>query len=80
MMERMNLVEKVGTGILRIQDGMKAYELSEPVIEADEQWFSITFERDVQRFSQWGEPLNQPLKSAQLQRKISTGFRGGNCF
>jgi ATP-dependent DNA helicase RecG len=66
MMERMDLVEKVGTGILRMKDAMKEYGLNEPVIEADENWFSITFERDVQKYLQ----TNAPVNLTQLQWQI----------
>ncbi|MBN2251877.1 MAG: putative DNA binding domain-containing protein [Candidatus Altiarchaeota archaeon] len=45
LMQRMDLVEKAGTGIKRINDAMKAYKLDVPVIEADGDWFIITFRR-----------------------------------
>jgi ATP-dependent DNA helicase RecG len=70
MMERMDLVEKVGTGILRMKDAMKEYGLNEPIIEADENWFSITFERDVQKYLQTNTPVNTPVNLTQLQRQI----------
>ena len=69
-MERMDLVEKVGTGILRMKDAMKEYGLNEPIIEADENWFSITFERDVQKYLQTNTPVNTPVNLTQLQRQI----------
>jgi len=74
MMERMDLVEKVGTGILRMKDAMIEYGLKEPIIEADENWFSITFERDVQKYLQANAPVNTPVNTPvnlnQLQRQI----------
>ncbi|MEK6845530.1 MAG: ATP-binding protein, partial [Nanoarchaeota archaeon] len=45
LMQRMELVEKAGSGLVRIQRAMKEYRLSEPVIKADKNWFSITFKR-----------------------------------
>jgi len=45
LMQRMNLVEKVGSGIMRMRESMKEYRLKEPVIETDENWFTIIFER-----------------------------------
>jgi len=45
LMQRMNLVEKVGSGIKRMRESMKEYRLKEPKIETDENWFTITFER-----------------------------------
>ncbi len=47
LIREMDLVEKVGSGILRMKDAMKEYGLKGPIIEADENWFSITFERDT---------------------------------
>jgi len=74
MMERMDLVEKVGTGILRMKDAMKEYGLNEPIIEVDENWFSITFERDVQKYLQTNTPVNThvntPVNLSQLQYQI----------
>jgi len=45
LMARMNLVEHIGSGIKRIREAIRAYELEPPVIEADGDWFSITFKR-----------------------------------
>jgi ATP-dependent DNA helicase RecG len=42
---RMDLVENVGSGLRRIRDTMKADGLVEPIIEADEHWFTVTFTR-----------------------------------
>jgi len=43
LLQRMNLVEKAGTGILRIRNAMKEYKLEKPKIETDENWFTIIF-------------------------------------
>jgi len=45
LMQRMELVEQAGTGIARIKNALKERGLRPPKIEADEDWFSITFER-----------------------------------
>ncbi len=66
MMERMDLVEQIGSGILRMKDGMKEYGLEEPLIEADENWFSITFKRVVSQ----EEEVTTPVKLTQLQQQI----------
>ena len=42
---RMDLVENVGSGLKRIRDTMKEYGLPQPLIEADEHWFTVTFAR-----------------------------------
>ena len=46
LMQRMDLVEKIGSGILRIRNAMRKYNLSAPKIEADENWFTIIFKRN----------------------------------
>ena len=52
LFQRMNLVEKAGTGIIRIKNAMKEYKLQSPQIETDENWFTITFKRpDLQKES-----------------------------
>ena len=45
LMQRMDLVEKIGSGILRINQAMKKYCLPNPKIEADENWFTVTYKR-----------------------------------
>lgn len=50
LMQRMELVEKVGSGLLRINKAMKSYHLPPPKIDADKNFFKITFLRpDLQR-------------------------------
>ena len=44
-MQRLELVEKAGSGLVRIQRAMKEYKLSNPLIKADKNWFSIAFKR-----------------------------------
>ncbi len=45
LMQRLELVEKAGSGLVRIQRAMKEYKLSNAEIKADKNWFSITFNR-----------------------------------
>lgn len=45
MMHRMNLVEKVGSGLLRIRQMCEAYPCPQPQIEADADWYRIIFRR-----------------------------------
>ncbi|MBU0485161.1 MAG: putative DNA binding domain-containing protein [Proteobacteria bacterium] len=45
MMHRMNLVEKVGSGLLRIRQMCEAYPCPSPRIEADVDWYRIIFSR-----------------------------------
>lgn len=52
LMQRMDLVEKSGTGYLRIKKALKKYKMSEPIIETNEHWFTITFKRpDLQKMT-----------------------------
>ena len=52
LMQRTHLVEKAGTGIIRIREAMKNYQLPHPKIEANSDWFAITFKRpDLQKES-----------------------------
>jgi len=45
MMHRMNLVEKVGSGLLSIRQMCEAYPCPPPRIEADADWYRIIFSR-----------------------------------
>jgi len=52
LMQRMDLVEKSGSGFLRIRRALKKYRLADPIIETDKNWFTITFLRpDLQKES-----------------------------
>ncbi len=44
-LHRMGLVERIGSGLHRIQRELHEYGLKAPLIEAGENWFSITFFR-----------------------------------
>ncbi|RLG69643.1 MAG: transcriptional regulator, partial [Candidatus Iainarchaeum archaeon] len=45
LLQRMNLVEKAGTGIRRMQEAMRNYKLEPPEIKAGRDWFTIVFKR-----------------------------------
>ena len=45
LMQRMNLVEKIGSGLMRIKNAVKEYGLPDIELEADENWFKIVFQR-----------------------------------
>lgn len=47
LMQRMDLVEKIGSGILRMKKSMKEYGLPIPRIETNENCFSIIFKRKI---------------------------------
>lgn len=48
LMARMDLVEQIGSGIKRIRSAVRDYGLEPPLIEADADWFTITFRRKPQ--------------------------------
>lgn len=45
MMQRMDLVEKVGSGLKRIRDMCRDYPCAQPIIEADQDWYRFTLMR-----------------------------------
>jgi ATP-dependent DNA helicase RecG len=45
LMARMNLVEHIGSGVKRIREALKGYGMKPPLIQAEGDWFSITFMR-----------------------------------
>ncbi|MFH1838260.1 MAG: ATP-binding protein [Candidatus Kuenenbacteria bacterium] len=52
LMQRMNLVEKIGSGLARINEMMEEFLLPHPIIYVSNSIFSITFERpDLQKMT-----------------------------
>ena len=52
LMHRMELVEKIGSGLMRMNEMMEEYLLSRPLLDVSDVRFSITFERpDLQKMS-----------------------------
>ena len=52
LMQRMDLVEKSGSGFLRIRRALRKYKMADPTIETDDHWFTLTFARpDLQKKS-----------------------------
>ena len=41
----MEMVEKIGSGIRRIRDMCKEYDVAEPVIETSDSWVTVIFTR-----------------------------------
>ena len=60
---RMDLVENVGSGIKRIKEALAADKLPEPVLDVDENWFSIAFPR-IDRSVSPTVPQKGSLKSS----------------
>jgi predicted HTH transcriptional regulator len=61
LMEKMELVEKAGSGLVRIEKAMDDYKLEKPVIKADKNWFHITFKRPLLQ----EEPYEDRMKSSR---------------
>ena len=76
IMARMNLVEHIGSGIKRIREAMSDYRLKPPLIEADKDWFSMTFFRKPQHETiEKGRPKDTDITpSTQL---VDEGVREG---
>ncbi len=70
LMQRMDLVENVGSGIKRMKEEMKSYGLTGPEFEISEDWFTIIFKRpQLQRLGDTlGDRLGERL--GENQRKI----------
>lgn len=47
LMHRMDLVERVGSGIVRMQNAMKEYGLRYPEFDINDNWFTIIFYRPI---------------------------------
>ena len=75
---RMDLVENVGSGLKRIRDTMKENGLDEPVIEADEHWFTVTFHREREGRPTSSPDVEEPATRAKTRRKrIKTRVKTG---
>jgi ATP-dependent DNA helicase RecG len=75
LMQRMELVEKIGSGLLRINEMMDEYLLPHPVIKASDVYFGISFERpDLQKMS-----VEQRRKRyREVTEKVGLGDRLGD--
>ncbi len=68
LMQRMNLVEKVGSGIRRMKKAMEDYNLKGPKFRIDENWFVIIFRRKKRIPGRLVEGLVEGL--VESQKKI----------
>jgi ATP-dependent DNA helicase RecG len=67
LLARMDLVEHIGSGIKRIRETVAAYGLEPPDIEANSDWFGITF---------WRKGFQEAIEKGQAISS-KTGQRGG---
>lgn len=65
LMQRINLVEKVGSGITRMNDAMKDVGLVEPLFSMDG-FFTVTFYRPID-FDKWIESWAPSLNTSQVK-------------
>ncbi len=84
LMARMNLVENIGSGIKRIRDAVAAYGLKPPFIQAEDDWFSITFMRKgahdaIEKPRRKGKDVTPPQmdRLEGVNGEISKGVSGG---
>ncbi|MAF99316.1 MAG: transcriptional regulator [Nanoarchaeota archaeon] len=68
LMQRMDLIEKAGTGIIRMKKAMETYLLPEPKIDVNKNWFSITFQRP---------DLQEMTIQERLEGGLKSGLKGG---
>ncbi|HID26647.1 MAG TPA: hypothetical protein EYP22_02220 [Methanosarcinales archaeon] len=62
LMQRMVLVEKVGSGIVRMKNAMKEYGLDGPHFDINNNWFTIIFDSNKKIIRDYG---NQPFCSTK---------------
>ena len=72
LMQRMNLVEKIGSGLMRIQNAVKEYGLPDMKLEADGNWFKIIFKRKREIIDQEQEGEEGGIKGG-----TESGTKGG---
>ena len=77
LMQRMDLVETIGSGLMRINEMMEEYLLPHPIIHVSRAIFSITFERPdlqkmsveqrLERYHELGDRLGDRLGDSQVK-------------
>ncbi|MBI4653060.1 winged helix-turn-helix transcriptional regulator [Candidatus Kuenenbacteria bacterium] len=79
----MDLVEKIGSGLARINEMMDEYLLPHPIVEVSNAYFGITFVRPdlqemsvEQRFKKYQEGEKVGEKLTENQKKIINLIRG----
>ena len=77
MFYRMGLVEQIGSGIRRIRQLCRDYEVAEPLIDVSENWVTTTFARQVEHAEERGTrhvvpqvPDKYPASTLQVRNLI----------
>ncbi len=65
LMQRMNLVEKIGSGLMRIKNVIKEYGLSETEFETDNNWFKIVFKRSLSKDDTYTKNKEDPRRETK---------------
>jgi len=61
----MELVEHIGSGLKRMREELQQDNLPEPVLDVDENWFSITFIRKVLGLQESSRKKLEPIIQSQ---------------
>ena len=70
LLQRMGLVEKVGSGIVRMKKAMKDYGLKGPHFDITENWFTIIFKRQIKEKAQkWSEKWSERWSELDLTER-----------
>jgi len=78
LMQRMDLVEKIGSGIMRMRNAMASYGLDGPEFETDENWFTVIFRRKpVSERAIGSEKILRIIReNPEISAKKMAGFLG----
>jgi len=68
LMQRISLVEKIGSGLMRIQNAMKEYGLPDIEFEADENWFKIIFRRPEEETAEQDEKTSEGIREETREK------------
>ncbi|NOY74453.1 MAG: ArsR family transcriptional regulator, partial [Kiritimatiellaeota bacterium] len=71
VMHRMDMVEKIGSGIKRMRDLAKEYKTSTPKFETDENWFTVTFPRTIAESAPTGKTTGKTALILSMLRSSS---------
>ena len=89
LMHRIEMVEKIGSGYFRIRTALSRYGMGEPILDVNENWFSITFKRiDLEKGAEAplekavdasiNATVNAPINLTGLQQKILNSMKNNS--
>ena len=71
LMQRMNLVEKIGSGLMRIKNAMQEYDLPGIEIDADSNWFKIIFKRQEEKTAGQDEETREETREKTREKILN---------